>query len=146
MDWGNHNQLTSTTHIIFHPSKCYIKESRLVFAVENQWVFFWGIKISDIKEDNPPVYYAYNVDTTFEWNLIHQKTSQFIDWLLFGHAFHDESNPFSGGFGLIGASDGLSTFLESKIFNLIQLASAPWRLRLESEERPWRIYYIKNLY
>lgn len=144
LDWGNHKELTTTTHHVLHPSQCYIKDSQLIFAVENQAVLFWGIALSHLEEDNPPVDFAYNEGSSFEWRVLHQKASQFLDWLLFGHAFHDETDLYRGGFGLVESYERLSTFLELRKFSLIQLDSTSWGLRPESEERKWPIYYTDD--
>lgn len=138
-DWGGHQELVSTTHQLFKPSECSTKGSYLIFAVENQYVFFWGIRIEDLQTNNPPVYYAYNEGNELDWSLIHNSTTQFLDWLLFGHVFGREA--LKGGFGLMDGSKALVKFLESNDFSEIQLDSAPWGLRMESDERPWQIFY-----
>jgi hypothetical protein len=140
--WGNYDTLTSAQDIIFHPKECYIKSNYLIFAVENQAVFYWGIKLDDIQKDNPPVFYIERDDALARWLFSHPSTADFLDGITFGHIY---ANNFAhGAFSELKQYPEFSTQLLDMEFKQLRINSQPWGI-YPHPDFVWVIYYKENI-
>lgn len=53
---GKAEDINALQNFLMSPNKIFEKEGYLIFYIENQYCAEWGIKKSDLKKDNPPVY------------------------------------------------------------------------------------------
>ena len=142
-DWGKHKELTSTIDLILHPSECFLQSGYLVFAIENQSVFFWGIDIKVVNYDDPPVYFAYNEDNIDDWNLSHDSISDFLDGITFGHAFADLYA--HGAYTWNDLPTNFHDILMKNGFKRTNINSHMWGLRIELASKPWGIYHKEGV-
>jgi len=59
LQFGKHDAIIQTQNKLLSPDELYIhKSGYLIFYQENQCVYWWGIPVSDLIQDNPMVYYT----------------------------------------------------------------------------------------
>lgn len=75
INFGKNEQLNNTQDNLLSLDKIYIINSYLVFYAENQYVAVWGIKLSDLHLENPPVYISYDEK---EWILESKNLSDYF--------------------------------------------------------------------
>lgn len=73
--FGRREDLTSNQDTLLSPAELYIDERQeaLVFRVENQAVAFWGIRIADLDQPEPPV--------VIRTDMANKSTEQWENWL-----------------------------------------------------------------
>lgn len=99
LDWGNYFELTKTRANIYRPWECKIRTNHLMISEENQWVYSHGIELLNIQDPNPSVEYVVNGGKADDWLLSHERVSDHLDGILFGHAF--ASRRLSGAYGCL---------------------------------------------
>jgi len=67
------------------PERWRVQDGALVFCVENQGVFLWGIRKADLAQDDPPVQSAEN-KKPLAWGWDHDRLSDFFISLAFRQA------------------------------------------------------------
>lgn len=79
--FGWSTQLGQAHEHLFPPVEFMVRDGTLIFARENQGVYFWGFPISDLSLSDPPVHRAINPssrNTRLEWVHDHDKLSEFL--------------------------------------------------------------------
>src|SRR5438105_3434101 len=76
--WGQREDLTRTQNFLVRPYDISVKNDTVVFWVENQAVWLWGIDRAALQQDNPPVVTAEN-EPPLVWQISHARLSLFLD-------------------------------------------------------------------
>jgi len=85
--WGTRKDLVYLHNHLLGPHAILVRSQTLIIGVENQGVVYWGVRWVDLAQENPPVYWAYNQETALEWTLSQPHLSDFLDTLMYTHAF-----------------------------------------------------------
>lgn len=73
---GNMRDLRDANNHLHPPAKLYVLNDVLVFCEENQHCIVWGVKRSDLSQDDPPVFKA--LPDGLEWEQFHSRLSLFL--------------------------------------------------------------------
>ena len=80
---GRREDIWSQQDLLYPPERLEIEDDRLIFYVENQAVVQWGIRVSDLPLDDPPVFVS-SIDECGVWIEENETTSMFaLQMLLF---------------------------------------------------------------
>ncbi len=85
--WGRRQDLTEVYHALLPPDKLELREDTLLFWVENQAVFYWGIPHAAMGEADPPVVVTAS-GPELPWTPSHAHLSSFLDDMTYKHAFY----------------------------------------------------------
>lgn len=138
--WGARHDLTNLCAELLSPVDTWLQSDALVFCLENQGVWYWGIPCDQIHQDDPSIYFAYNEEPVLTWQISHEKMSHFLDYLTFGHTL--------SGAALHGAvsklqtkisAEKLSTFIRQNCRE-ITLPSYPFAFIPEYVPPKWPIF------
>ncbi len=135
--WGNRSDLTCQVQSLLLPHEAFFQSNSLVFCVENQGVWFWAIPGARLDEENPPVVTAWNEEGDVLWQPSHDRLSDFLDYLTYGHALAE------GGLHGAYSHEWTDTALLSLIqdhYREIQLPSYPAGLIPDHAARPWSLF------
>jgi hypothetical protein len=81
---GKRGDLTRKYHRLLRPDEMRVTAKALVFFEESQQVVFWGIKLTDIGEADPPVWQANNHNKKrLVWYPDHDRLSDFFVTMLY---------------------------------------------------------------
>jgi hypothetical protein len=138
--WGARHDLTNLCDKLLSPLDTWLQSDALVFCLENQGVWYWGIPYEQIDQDDPTVNFAFNEGSSLIWHPSHEKVSHFLDFLTFGHAF--------SGAALHGASTSIqkqmnseqATSLIQQTWQKITLPSYRFRFRPDLVPHTWPIF------
>ncbi|MDP9309499.1 MAG: hypothetical protein M3R24_01145 [Chloroflexota bacterium] len=136
--WGQRFDMTRTCETLLRPDQLYVHKDTLVFAEENQAVFYWGIPCDLIRDEDPAVYYAVRSadDEQLVWEHSHNHVSDFLDFLTYGHALA-RGAPHGG---IVRAySHEMLTFHMQLPWTAIEIASVPMGVYPNPQER-WVLY------
>jgi hypothetical protein len=96
---GRRTDINGAQDMLVEPECLEVAEGDvLVFHDENQSVVLWGIRLSDIGRDNPPVVMADN-DKTLVWEPAHEHLSEFLFTMLLWQAVSVSGGMFCCGLG-----------------------------------------------
>jgi hypothetical protein len=60
---GKHKEMNQTQDSLILPEQLHVdRNGRMVFYTENQFAAVWGILLTDMEQDDPPVYISYSDD------------------------------------------------------------------------------------
>jgi len=109
-----------------------------------KWVYSIGIRLFTLDDPNPPVYYVVNGEETENWMLSHGRISDYLDCILFGHAFALQT--LNGAYGSLKSSnqDRLDRSLVKEGFNQIILNSSVFGLFPQIKSK-WPIYFNESM-
>lgn len=90
--WGKRSDLTEANHPLLPPDEVVIRADTLIFWVENQAVWYWGVRCEALEEADPPVVIesgtaSWNEESKFIWKPSHAHLSSFLDDMTYLHAF-----------------------------------------------------------
>ncbi len=79
---GNSKELLSSHNRFFSPEKLEIENGYLIFMEENQSVVSWGIKLSEIANQNPIVWQRNNTENVWysEEKTLTELLSSMFEW------------------------------------------------------------------
>ncbi|MCP2040673.1 hypothetical protein L1281_001262 [Neisseria sp. HSC-16F19] len=77
---GSHEGINQSHNTLLLPAQLYITDDgHLAFYEENQGVVLWGIRLSDLDNDNPPVWGRYHHEpASADWHLEADDLSTFL--------------------------------------------------------------------
>lgn len=91
--WGKRRDLTEINHPLLPPAELVIRTDTLIFWVENQAVWYWGVPLQALEEPDPPIVRAasgpsgWRGASDLEWKPSHAHLSSFLDDMTYLHAF-----------------------------------------------------------
>jgi len=135
--WGNRADLTRQVQTLLSPPELFVQSAALIICVENQAVWYWGVPCVALHEDDPPIVTARNEEPDLIWQPSHDRLSDFLDYLTYGHAL-------AGG-ALHGAysqewMDESKELLLRQHYDEQLLPSYPEGLIPDLKLRPWSLF------
>lgn len=100
--WGKRRDLTEQSDPMLSPDELLIRADTLIFWIENQSVYYWGVPLEAIEEANPPVAITtsgpkgWHVESELHWRPSHPHLSSFLDDMLYRNAFSTHVAPHGG--------------------------------------------------
>lgn len=91
--WGKRRDLASLVDPLLPPNELEMREDTLLFWVENQAAYFWGIRREALEETDPSVYVQFSergewaMEEELRRNPTHPHLSNFLDDMGYLHAF-----------------------------------------------------------
>ena len=91
--WGKRRDLTKLSDPMLSPDELAIRADTLIFWVENQAVYYWGVPLEAGEEANPPVAITpsgpkgWDVESQLHWRPSHPHVSSFLDDMIYRNAF-----------------------------------------------------------
>ncbi len=91
--WGQREDLTQTNYPLLYPNNLVVRADTLIFWVDNQAVFYWGVRREALEESDPPVVITesgpsgWRVESELHWKPSHPHLSNFLDDVTYLHAF-----------------------------------------------------------
>lgn len=104
--WGQRRALTQLSDPMLSPDELVIKAETLIFWVENQAVYYWGVPLEALEEANPPVAITtsgpkgWDVESQLHWRPSHPHVSSFLDDMIYRNAFNT-NGAIHGGWTLL---------------------------------------------
>lgn len=138
LSWGKRSDYTRSNDILLDPQEVFEHYDHIVFGVENQAVMFWGIARDELDNEDPPVQFIYNESDDTKWKPSHSHLSDFLDALLYHHAF---AKGAIHGASINVAKDRIDNTIElvKHNYSALQLDSSPWGM-VPPEDAPWTLY------
>ncbi len=135
--WGNRVDLTCQVQSLFLPHEVFIQSNSLVFCVENQGVWFWAIPCARLGEEDPPVVTAWNDEGDLVWQPSHDRLSDFLDYLTYGHALAEGG--LHGAYSHEWTDKNLLSLIQHH-YREVQLPSYPAGLIPDLALRSWSLF------
>ncbi len=91
--WGKRRDLTDVNNPMLNPDNLVVAAGTLIFWVENQAVWYWGVQSEALEADDPPVVFTasgpsgWKVASELNWMPGHAHLSSFLDDMTYLHAF-----------------------------------------------------------
>ena len=91
--YGRRRDLTQTQNPLLNPDELVVRADTLIFWIENQAVWYWGMPCKSLEEDDPPVVNTesgpsgWRVESELDWKPTHAHLSSFLDDMTYLHAF-----------------------------------------------------------
>jgi len=126
--FGRDGQLATARETLLSPESWRIRGGALVFCVENQGVVLWGIRRSDLGQDDPPVYVAENREP-FKWAWDHDRLSDFFITLAYWQGIVG-ANLYKGDIGVDEAATPEAITKFEQLYSEIALGRNNWGVRV----------------
>ncbi|MDR3575690.1 MAG: hypothetical protein P4L50_17660 [Anaerolineaceae bacterium] len=144
LSWGKRVDFNRSNEILLDPKDTFERHGHLVFCIENQAVYFWGIPLNQLGSADPPVNFIYNDETDITWKPSHKLLTSFLDALLYNHAFTK------------GAAHGATIRVPFEKWNSaeqlvrssyqkLQLDSMIWGIRPSEDFDRWTLYIADGI-
>lgn len=96
--WGQRKDMTQRNQALLGPTELLLRPDALMVCLENQGVYAWAIPHDSLADANPPVVRTQELEASQEWNWSevdapahwmpsHPHLSNFLDSLMYQHAF-----------------------------------------------------------
>jgi hypothetical protein len=93
--WGQRPDLAKIHHYLLAPHEVVIRADTLIFWVDHQAVWYWGVRFEALEETDPPVVRTesgpsgagWTVESELDWKPSHVHLSSFLDDVTYLHAF-----------------------------------------------------------
>ncbi len=92
--WGRQQEMTRFSHPLLKPEELEIQGDTLIFWVENQAVFYWGVQHAALKEADPEVVMTeprqsdWEVESELNWKPSQTRLWGFLDAMTYLHALN----------------------------------------------------------
>lgn len=93
--WGRRRDVTRLGDPLLSPDELKLRDETLLFWVENQGVFYWGVPCEALGEADPPVVVTEG-GPVLHWIPSQVCLSRFLDALTYNHAFCQGGAPHGG--------------------------------------------------
>lgn len=145
--WGQRKDLTQTNQVLLGPGKLMQWPDVLIFCVENQGGSYWAIESNALREADPPVLIAEvplrkgmpDLSSPPVWEPSHAHISDFLDSLIYQHAFW--GGAIHGGSGHFQPQAFHQAWLEHHWHSIMARVIAFPLMRPEDGEKP---LYIRD--
>jgi len=126
--FGWEGPLASARETLLSPESWRIRGGALVFCVENQGVVLWGIRRSDLAQDDPPVYVAENREP-LHWTWDHDRLSDFFLTLAYWQGIVG-AKIYGGDIGVDEAATPEALAKFEQLYSEILLGRNSWGMRV----------------
>jgi hypothetical protein len=139
--WGNRTDLTRQVQTLLAPSDLFVQSDALIFCVENQAVWYWGIPCAVLHEDDPPIVTARTEKPELIWQPSHDHLSDFLDYLSYSHAL--AGGALHGAYAQEGMDESQAQLLRQH-YAVQPLPSYPQGRVPDPKLRPWSLFVGKG--
>jgi hypothetical protein len=144
LSWGARADLARQHERLLMPHQLIVRESTLVFCVEHQSTYYWGIPIGSLDQENPLVSVAssgrepsvWDGQEALNWQDSPTRVSDFLDALGYEHAFY--GGAVHGGSSEEPADEPRINVARQH-WHRIEIRSTPYYLDRESDIHRWII-------
>jgi hypothetical protein len=92
--WGKRHDLAKIHHNLLAPDALVIRADTLIFWVDHQAVWYWGVRCQALEQTDPPVVWTesgpsgWEAESELEWKPSHAHLSSLLDDMTYLHAFY----------------------------------------------------------